>query len=181
MVMALQPFPQERDVSTTPETSDPLPDHRTASGRFAKGNPGGPGRPRGAVRGAASALDQVAVDASAELIKVAIELARAGNLEALKMVLARVWPLRRGRPLDIDVPAVAKVSDLSSAATRVADAVLQGELTPREGKEVSSLFEMHCRVLDTIEYEERLQAIEEMNRKREEEEKRRKTDRYRAD
>jgi hypothetical protein len=74
MVMATLPFPQERDVNKTPEPSTPLPNPRTGDGRFAKGNPGDPDWPRGA---------------SSELIKVAIELARAGNLEALK--LARVW------------------------------------------------------------------------------------------
>jgi hypothetical protein len=165
-------------MSEESETSNSDTEHRTGDGRFAKGNPGGPGRPRGVVRSAASALDQIAVDASVELIKVAIDLARSGDREALKMVMARVWPLRRGRPLDIDVPAVAKVADLSTAATAVADAVLQGELTPREGQEVSSLFQMHCRVLDTNEFEERLREVEEKYRQREEQERQRKTDRY---
>ena len=168
-------------MSNASETSNALTEHRTGDGRFAKGNPGGPGRPRGAVRIAASALDQIAVEASVELIKVAIDLARAGDREALlKMVMARIWPQRHGRPLDIDVPAVAKVADLSAAAARVADAVLQGELTPREGQEVSSLFQMQCRVLDTNEFEERLREVEEQYRQREEEEKERggKTDRY---
>jgi hypothetical protein len=95
MVMATLPFPQERDVSRTLEPSTTLPNPRTGDGRFAKGNPGGPGRPRGAVREAASTLDQVAVEASAELIKVFLELARAGNLEALKRMMARIWPQRR--------------------------------------------------------------------------------------
>ena len=82
-------------MSRTPEISNPHFNPRTGDGRFAPGNPGGPGRPHGAVRGAASALDQLAVEASVELIKVAIDLGRAGNLEALKRVRARVWPQRR--------------------------------------------------------------------------------------
>src|SRR5947208_1484575 len=45
MVMAPQPFPQERDVSRTLETSNSLSNARTGDGRFARGNPGGPGRP----------------------------------------------------------------------------------------------------------------------------------------
>ena len=82
-------------MSNASEPSDSQTEHRTGDGRFAKGNPGGPGRPRGAVRGAASALDQIAVDASAELIKVVLERARAGDREALKLVQARLWPQRR--------------------------------------------------------------------------------------
>ena len=77
-------------MSRTPETSNPLPNPRTGDGRFARGNPGGPGRPRGAGRGAASARDQVAAEASVELIKVAIDLGRAGNLKALKRAMARI-------------------------------------------------------------------------------------------
>jgi hypothetical protein len=95
MVMATQPFPQERDVSRTPEPPNSPSNPCTGDGRFAWSNPGGPGRPRGAVRGAASALDQVAVEVSTGLIKIATELAHAGNLEALKKAMARTWPPRR--------------------------------------------------------------------------------------
>jgi hypothetical protein len=82
-------------MSKASETSNPHAEHRTGDGRFAKGNPGGPGRPRGAVRGAASALDRIAAEASAELIKVVLELACAGDREALKLVQARLRPPRR--------------------------------------------------------------------------------------
>jgi hypothetical protein len=161
MVMATLPFPQERDVSRTPETSDISSNPRSGNGRFAKGNPGGPGRPRGAVQGAASALDQVAVEASAELIKVAIELARTGDREMLKMVMARVWPQRRGRPLDIDGPAVDAMPDMAAAATRIAHLVMQGELSPQEGREVSALLEMQRRMIETWDHEKRIRALEE--------------------
>jgi hypothetical protein len=40
MVMATLPFPQERDVSRTPDSPNPLPNPRTGDGRFGKGNPG---------------------------------------------------------------------------------------------------------------------------------------------
>jgi hypothetical protein len=147
-------------VSRTPDPSNPLSSSRSGDGRFARGNPGGPGRPRGAVRGAASALDQVAAEASAELIKVAIDLARAGDREALKMVMARIWPQRRGRPLEIDAPAVGDLPDMVAAATRVAQLVMQGALSPQEGKEVSALLEMQRRMIETWNHEQRIVALE---------------------
>jgi hypothetical protein len=55
MVIGDTAISQERDVSRTPEPSNRLSNSRTGDGRYARGNPGGPGRPRGAVRGAASA------------------------------------------------------------------------------------------------------------------------------
>ena len=62
-------------MSDASESSNSPTEHRTGDGRFAKGNPGGPGRPRGAVRVAAATLDQIAV----ELIKVVLERARSGD------------------------------------------------------------------------------------------------------
>ena len=137
------------------------PAGRSRDGRFAKGNPGGPGRPRGAVRGATLALDQIGAEASGDLIKVAVDLGRAGNIEALKLVLNRVWPMRAGRPLEIEAPPVRALADLLPAATTIADAVLQGEMTPREGREVSALFSMQCRMIELADIERRLKALEE--------------------
>ena len=137
------------------------PAGRGKDGRFAKGNPGGPGRPRGTVRDATLALDQIGAEASGDLIKVAVDLARAGNIEALKMVLNRVWPMRAGRPLEIEAAPVRSVADLVPAATAITDAVLQGEMTPSEGREVSALLNMQCRMIDLIEIERRLKALEE--------------------
>jgi hypothetical protein len=160
MVMATLPFPQEPDVSRASETSNAPIEHRTGDGRFAKGNPGGPGRPRGAVRGAAAALDQVAPEAAAELIKVVLELARAGDREMLKMVMARIWPQRRGRPLDITAPDVREMPDMATAVTEVAHSVMQGELSPQEGKEVSALLEMQRRMIETWDHEKRIRALQ---------------------
>jgi len=66
-----------RNYFQEPSMSDPS---HLSNGRFAPGNPGGPGRPRSAVSAAALALDQAAVDAQAELMRVVLEQARAGNL-----------------------------------------------------------------------------------------------------
>ena len=50
--------------------SDQSDDFRQADGRFGKGNPGGPGRPR--FRERAAALDLLAAEAGPELIDVAV-------------------------------------------------------------------------------------------------------------
>lgn len=162
-------------MSRTPDPSNPLSNPRTGDGRFAKGNPGGPGRPRGAVHSAASALDQLAAEASTELIKVGIELARAGNLEALKMMMARIWPQRRGRLLDIGAPDVREMPDMAAAATRIAHLVMQGSLTPQEGREVSALLETERRMIETWDHAKRIKALEEASAQKW------KTDRYWTD
>jgi hypothetical protein len=93
--LATLPFPQERDVSKPPEPSSTSSNPRGGDGQFAKGSFGGPGWPRGAVQGAASALDQLAVEASTELIKVGIEPAREQPRGAILMNFMKF--MRNGR------------------------------------------------------------------------------------
>src|SRR5437868_395098 len=82
--------------------SEDLPGVRQSNGRFATGNPGGPGRPRNPVSTLAGTLDRQGVDVAEELMAMTIEKARKGNLAAAEMVLKRVWPARRQRPIELD-------------------------------------------------------------------------------
>jgi hypothetical protein len=136
----------------------PAPDEaaavRGADGRFVKGNPGGPGRPRRAVNEAADALDQIAVEAARELIDVAIAQARKGNMVALKLVLDRGWPVHRRRPVAIEAPALAQSGDFLPAQAALTDAVLSGDVTPNEGAVIASLLEEQRRRVKMQEIDE---------------------------
>src|SRR4051812_21003265 len=94
--------------------STACPTSQTISARpmgvFGKGNPGGPGRPR--LRERAAALDLRAAEAGAELIDVALKEAKGGNLKAVEMLLDRIWPVRRGRPVEIEAPPIRSTADL---------------------------------------------------------------------
>jgi hypothetical protein len=109
---------------------------RHANGRFAAGNPGGPGRPRGAIAVAAAALDQAAVDVHEELIRVVLEQARAGNLEATKILLSRIWPARRGRPTAFDARPIGNIDDVLPAKAAVTAAILAGQITGHEAQPI---------------------------------------------
>jgi len=122
-------YVQYRNPAQETRMSDP---DRLPNGQFAPGNPGGPGRPRGAVAQAAAALDKAAIEAHVDLMRVVLDQARDGNLEATKMLWARVWPARRERPVAFDLPKIEKDGDLLPAHTAVNDAVLDGELTRGE-------------------------------------------------
>lgn len=109
---------------------------RSAKGRFVAGNAGGPGRPKGAVGAAAAALDQAAVEAHLELMRVVLDQARSGNLEATKMLWARIWPVRRGRPMAFDAPPIGTIDDVLPAKAAVTEAVMTGQITGREARPV---------------------------------------------
>jgi len=145
--------------------SDPSDDFRQTDGRFGKGNPGGPGRPRTIDR--AAALDLRAAEAAPDLIDVVLEQAKGGNLKAIEMLLDRIWPVRRGRPVEIEAPPIRAITDLLPVGAALSDAVLSGDVTPEEGTAAARVVEAHRRMIRTIELERRIRAIEEEDELRE--------------
>jgi hypothetical protein len=131
-----------------------------ANGHFAKGNPGGPGRPRSLSRKAV-ALDELGAGVSEQVLQMIVDKALAGDLRAAELLLSRIWPPRRGRPIEIDVAPVKDLPDLVPAFTDVMNAVLTGEVTPREGHDVSELVHAQCRAIATVEFDRRLAELED--------------------
>ena len=132
-----------------------ISDSHGADGRFVKGHAGGPGRPRKVVTAAANALDERVAEAAPKLFDIAFRQADEGNTAALKMLLDRVWPVGRSRPLADAMPEeAATVVDTLSATTTVTNAVLAGEASVREGEAVARLLDAHRKVVerhDTVE------------------------------
>jgi len=109
--------------------------HRDANGRFVDGNPGGPGRPRNPVSAAIGDFDRLGIEAGEKLIGVILEQAMGGNLKAAEVVLRRVWPVRRNRPIEIEsVPASEEAPYTIEGHEAVADAMLAGEITPQDAR-----------------------------------------------
>jgi len=133
-------------------------DFRHPDGRFAKGNPGGPGRPRAPER--IAALDVLAADAGADLVAVALEQAKNGNLKAIEMLLDRIWPARRGRPVRIDSPDIRSVEDIVPAGAAVTNAVKTGELTPQEGDAAVRTLALHLKAISFADFNRRMEEFQ---------------------
>jgi hypothetical protein len=117
-------------------------DIRHANGRFAKGNPGGPGRPRNPVITTAGALDRQGVDVAEELMAMTIAAARRGNLRAAEIVLQRVWPARRGRPIEIDpAPGDDGLCHLLNEHAALAAAMMDGDVSPQDAQAAIRVFD----------------------------------------
>lgn len=125
------------------------------------GNPGGPGRPEGSRNMATVLLDRLASgDAEAVLLKQ-LELAKAGDQRAAEIVLSRVWPTRKSRPVSLTLPAIKTAADVVSALGSVANAMAEGDLTPDEAQAVSVVLEGKRRAIETVELEARITALEQ--------------------
>ncbi len=66
---------------------------------FAKGNRAGRVRPAGSRNAATLLLDAIGSETAQDVLRAAVKAAKAGHVQAMKLILDRVWPPRRSRPL----------------------------------------------------------------------------------
>lgn len=142
--------------------SAPTSKNRKKSGkhRFQPGNPGGPGRPAGSRNVATLLLDQMADGAASELLEKMIEAAKEGDMRAAELILSRVWPVRKGRPVALELPAIKSATDVMTALGTVVESVAGGILTPEEGQAVAAVLETRRKAIETVELERRVEALE---------------------
>ena len=143
-------------MSKTPSNNG----QKTSRGQFQPGNPGGPGRPEGSRNKVTVALDKIAGDAGEAILKKMVEAAAGGDMRAAELVLARLWPVRRGRPVSLPLPKIESAADITRALSAVVDAVGAGDITPDEGAQVSAILETRRKAIETVELEARIVALE---------------------
>lgn len=139
----------------SPENQERRPD-----GLFRKGRSGNPaGRPRGSRNRATQA--EILLEGQAEAVtRKAIELARAGDTMALKLCLERILPRRRSRAIVFDLPPIDRIEDLGMAIDAVLQEAASGRLFLDEAAALIGMMDAKRRVLETVDLEKRLQALE---------------------
>ena len=143
------------------EPIEPANTGEKQAGRFEKGQSGNPqGRPEGSRNKATLLLDKLA-DTEAEAIqRQVIAAAKAGDLKAAELILARIWPPRRGRPVRLELPRVRTVAEVSDGLAVVVDAMADGEVTPEEAAIISGVLETRRKALETEQILQRLERLE---------------------
>jgi hypothetical protein len=133
------------------------------SGRpFQPGRSGNPrGRPLGS-RNATTRAVEALLDGEAQAItRKAIEAALGGDMVAIRLVLDRVSPPRKSRPISIDLPPTGDAAGVAAAQQVVVQALAQGELLLDEATALSGLLEGRRKALETEELEMRIQRLEQ--------------------
>lgn len=141
--------------------TDPETTGRDQAGRFAAGNSGNPsGRPCGARHAALLALDAIGAEGAEAVLGKVVEAARGGDMRAADILLRRLWPERKGRPIALTLPTLRASQDLAVALAVVADAMAAGEVTPEEAHAASAVLETWRKAVETVDIEQRLAALE---------------------
>jgi hypothetical protein len=125
---------------------------------FEKGNRGRPAGSRNKVTVAIETLmGRYGEQVAARVVKRACE----GDMCASRLVLDRIAPPRRGRPVHLKLPDIGDAAGLMAAHAAVLRAVAAGKLTPEEAEPLSAMLAAHSRVVENVELEARMKAIEE--------------------
>jgi hypothetical protein len=128
---------------------------------FQKGQSGNPaGRPRG-TRSRAAVLLQNLLEGDAEAIAgKAIEMAKQGDIAAIRMCMDRLAPPRRSDSAALELPPLDKAADVVTVSAAVVAAVAAGDLAPAEAGGLARVIDVYLRALATAGFEERLARLE---------------------
>lgn len=131
------------------------------SGRFAPGQSGNPaGRPKGTRHQALVALDAIGAEGAERVLRRVMAMADNGDLKACELILTRLWPPRRSRPVLLELPSMHTAADLIPALGALIAALGSGQISPEEANSVASVLEVHRKAIETIELDTRIAALE---------------------
>lgn len=142
---------------TDDRNNEPKTTGRTPSGRF---GPGNPGRPKGARHKSTLAILALMEGEAESITRTCIEAAKAGDLTAIRLVLDRLLPPAKERPLRVKLPDVVSLEDVAQAQAAILKAVAAGELLPTEGATLAGIVESRRKAIETAELEARVSALE---------------------
>jgi hypothetical protein len=93
-----------------------------------------------------------------ELVRKAIEMAKAGDAQMLKFLLDRILP--KERSVRVDLPPIDHASDAVDAVGAIIEAVATGQIAPNEGSALATLVATYARTINDAKVELRLDDIE---------------------
>jgi hypothetical protein len=128
---------------------------------FGPGNQFGRGRRKGSrnrPKCGDDLLDKYAPHLMGECIRRALA---EGDGTALRLCVERISPARRGVPLSFKLPTIRSTEDAERAAEKVSEALHRGQCTPAEATEVMRFLRAHTQLLQDLQMESRLDALEE--------------------
>jgi hypothetical protein len=127
--------------------------------QFQKGQSGNPaGRPRGS-RNRTTVLMQNLLEGEAEAIgRKAIEMAKGGDMAAIRVCMDRLAPARRGAAISCELPPVETSGGAVAAMAAIIAAVAAGDVTPAEAASLARVIDRYMFARSLAEFEHRQPA-----------------------
>ena len=130
-------------------------------GKFESGQSGNPnGRPKGSVSKKIQ-LSKLLEPHAEELVNKVAELAKQGEINALKICLDRLIPKPKEATVEFELPT----GDLSHSGTllqlgaKIIQSVANGELTISESQKMIQLIQDQCSVIQTAQLQQEIESI----------------------
>jgi hypothetical protein len=137
-------------------------------GPWAPGVSGNPAGMKAGTRHRATRLAEKLMAGDAEaVVNAVVTAAKGGDMTAARLVLDRIAPPCRGRPVRLDLPPIVAAADLVKALAAVADAMARGVLSAEEAQAAAAVLEHHRKAVETLDLERRITAIENMQKSNE--------------
>ena len=129
--------------------------------QFQKGQSGNPlGRPLGSRNKRTIAAEKLFDEDAEALTRVAIDLAKEGDMAALRLCMDRICAPNRHRPAAFNLPQLAVAADAVRAMATIVQAVADGELSPSEASELAKVVQGYSHALTTNDLYKRLAYLE---------------------
>tara|TARA_R110002096_G_scaffold435927_1_gene664335 strand:- start:102586 stop:103002 length:417 start_codon:yes stop_codon:yes gene_type:complete len=129
--------------------------------KFQPGQSGNPsGRPKGARNKRTLALENLLEGESEAIARKCVDMAKEGDTTALRLCMERIYPVRKGVAIEVDIPDIKKPEDIPKAIATIIQSVSSGDISPEEGEVIMKLFDVERRAFETDELAQKIKALE---------------------
>jgi hypothetical protein len=134
---------------------------RRTDGTFMPGSvPNPKGCPRGSRHKATLLLEKMMADDGAAVVQAVLEAAKGGDMQAARLILDRIAPPRKDRPVVVELPKIDRAADIPQATAAILQATAAGDLTPAEGAALVNIAESHRKAVELADLEARIATLE---------------------
>jgi hypothetical protein len=88
------------------------------------GNPAG--KPKGSRHRITLLAEKLMQDDAEQVVRAVVTAAKSGDMTAARLVLDRIAPPRKGRPVHVPLPEMTSAGDVAAAVSAVANGMSQG-------------------------------------------------------
>ena len=126
--------------------------------------PGQSGNPKGRPPGSRNRVTLVALVAMEEgadaIAKKIVEMAKQGDMSAARLVLERLVPPAKERPILLTLPDTSSADGVAKAQAAILQAVAAGDILPGEAATLAGIVEARRKAVETQELEARITELE---------------------